>query len=269
VSGVFWVLVDVGEDLNIDADLIEEAITPRTKAIVPVHFTGQLCDIDRIADIADGHGVAVVEDAAQAFGARYDGRMAGSFGLVSAFSMNPMKVFNAYGEAGAVVTDNETLYEKLVSLRYAGTVGKEDCVYPSINGRIDTLQAAMLLVSLRYLADKISRRRKVASLYSEALGEVVGRPREKDGYFDVYYTYTIVADERDQLARHLMSKGIETKIQHPILMPYHTAYRHLTKPNIPVAEQLVRRILSIPSHEDMTPGEVEQVAACIRDFYGE
>lgn len=262
------VFVDITEDLTINAELIEAAITPRTKAILPVHFTGRLCDMTRISQIADEHGLYLIEDAAPAFGASYNGSKAGSFGHIGAFSMNPMKVLNAYGEAGAVVTDNEELRDKLVSLRYAGTINKEDCHEPSLNGRLDTLQAAMLLVGLDRLDDKISRRRAIAGFYDEALGEAVICPREHEGYFNVYYTYTIVAERRDELKQHLESKGIETKVQHPILMPYHTAYRGLPKPNIPVAEDLVQRILCIPAHEDLSMDEADYVASSIREFYG-
>lgn len=267
LCGATPVFVDVGTDLNMDASLVAQAITPRTKVILPVHFTGKLCDMTTIMEVANEHNVAVVEDAAQAFSAHSKGAVAGSFGLVNSFSMNPMKVFNAFGEAGAVVTSSEEINEKLVSLRYAGTVNREDCHYPSFNGRIDTIQAAMMLVNLRYLENKIARRRATAEFYSTELGEVVICPEERDGDYDVYYTYTILAERRDQLMEYLTSRGIETKIQHPILMPYHTAYKHLPKPNIPMAEHLVERILSIPANEGLGMEETGYVARCIKEFY--
>lgn len=268
LCGATPVFVDIRDDLNINPDLIPDAITPRTKVILPVHFTGKLCDMPRIMDIANQHGVMVVEDAAQAFGASLNKAPAGSFGLVNSFSMNPMKVFNAYGEAGAVVTDDQQLWDKLVSLRYAGTVDREDCHYPSINGRIDTIQAAMLLVNMGYIQEKIVRRRANAQFYTESLGEVVICPWEDEGYHDVYYNYTIISERRDQLRDYLASKGIETKIQHPILMPYHTAYRHLPRAHIPIAEHLVERILCIPSHENLKIDEADYIAGCIKEFYG-
>ena len=270
LCGATPVFVDINKDLNINADLIEEAISPRTKAILPVHFTGKPCDVTTIAQIAKSHSLFLVEDAAQAFGAHVNGTMAGSFGKVSCFSMNSMKVLNAYGEAGALVTDDAKLHEKLVMLRYAGTVNRDDCHYPSLNGHLDTIQAAMLLVNLQYYEEKIARRREWAEFYSQALGEVVVCPQEEAGYHSVYYTYTIVAERRDELKEYLESRGVETKIHHPILMPYHTAYRDiLPKPHIPMAEYLVSRILSIPSHENLTLKEAEYVAKCIREFYGE
>lgn len=267
LNGATPVFVDVREDLNINPDLIADAITPQTKVILPVHYTGKLCDITRIVEIADEHGVLVVEDAAQSFGAHINGAMAGSFGHINAFSMNPMKIYNAFGEAGAVVTDNLELAERIQSLRYQGTIDREDCHYPSLNGRLDTIQAAMLLVNLEFLADKTARRRAIADFYAEALGESVICPKEEEGGYNVYYTYSVIAERREALQEHLTSKGIETKIHHPILMPYHTAYKHLHNPNIPVAEHLVDRILSIPAHENITIEEASYVAESIREFY--
>lgn len=268
LTGATPVFIDIAENLNINAGLIEEAITPKTKAILPVHFMGRLCKIQRIVEIAKAHGIHVVEDAAQSFGACINGgAMAGSFGDLGAFSMNPMKVLCAYGEAGAVVTDNEDLYQKLLSLRYAGTVNKEDCHYPSLNGRIDTIQAAMLLVSLKYLKEKTERRREIAKIYTQALKDFVICPQEDDSYH-VYYGYTIITEKRDELKDYLYSMGIETKIQHPILIPYHTAYRNLYKCNIPVAERLVRQILCIPNEETLSSDKMEYIISCIKDFFG-
>ncbi|MFC1570452.1 DegT/DnrJ/EryC1/StrS family aminotransferase [Candidatus Omnitrophota bacterium] len=267
LTGATPVFVDISEDLNINVDLIEAAITPRTKAIMPVHFTGRMCKMDKILKIADMHGLHVVEDAAQAFGAASGGSRAGSFGTLGCFSMNPMKVLCAYGEAGLVVTDDEKIYEKLLSLRYAGTINKEDCFYPSLNGRIDTLQAAMLSVNLRFLDEKISNRQKVAGRYTNALKDVVKCP-EDDGTEHVYYSYTIVTDKRDELRDFLATKGIETKVQHPILMPKHTAYKGSFECEIPVAEDLVEKILCLPNEENLTDEQVDYVISMVKEFFG-
>lgn len=267
LCGATPVFADIGEDLNIDAGRIEAAITRRTKAILPVHFTGQMCDMDAIMEIADRHGIALVEDAAQAFGARDHDRPAGSFGRVACFSMNPMKVFNAFGEAGAVVTDDDAIAERLRSLRYAGTINKEDCHEPSINGRLDTIHAAMMLVNLDYLDGKIAHRRLVADKYRDALAGVVDCAREKDGFFHSYYCFTLFAARRDALRKHLLSKGIETKIQHPLLMPQHTAYRERFKADVPVAERMVRRIICVPAHEDVSDDDIAFVSGAVREFY--
>lgn len=268
LCGATPVAVDVGEDLNIDPALIDAAITPRTRAIVPVHFTGKVCDMTRIDEIARRRGLIVVEDAAQAFGSMRDGAVAGSMGALGCFSMNPMKVFGAYGEAGTIVTDDETIARKLQSLRYAGTVNREDCHDPSINGRLDTVQAAMMLVGLRHLRAKIDRRRELAAFYARELAGAVVCPREEAGDFQTYYSYTVVAERRSALIEHLRECGIETKIQHPILMPNHTAYRHLPRPHIPVAERLVERILSLPNDDHVSPEQAAHVAASVKRFYG-
>ena len=202
--------------------------------------------------IADRYNLAVIEDAAQAFGAHSRGKKAGSFGIVSSFSMNPMKVYGAYGEAGAVLTDDLRFYELVKSLRYNGTINKEECHYVGLNGRLDTLQAAMLLVALKRFPERVERRRNIARFYNRALGSIVRCPQEQEGNYDIYYTYTIITDKRDELKEYLQSKGIETKIHHPILMPQQKAYQHLRKCDTPVAARLVKQILSIPNHEHMS-----------------
>ena len=266
ICGATPVFVDIKDDLNIDASLIEAAITPRTKAIVPVHFTGRLCNMAAICEVASRHGVLVIEDAAQAFGANISGVYAGGFGDLATFSFNPMKVLPSYGEAGAVLAKRRDWYDKLIALRYLGTVDKEYCLYPSLNAKIDTIQAAMLLVNLKYVDDIISRRIEIARYYSEALGESVGCPTVSQGPDrpSVFFDYTITVDRRDAVQAHLESRGIETKIKHPILMPHQPGYSHLARPNVPVAETAVKRILSIPIHEKMSDAEVEFVADTVK-----
>ena len=267
LTGATPIFVDIASDLNINADLIESAITPRTKVILPVHFTGQMCSMKRIMEMAEKRGLIVVEDGAQAFGATQDGAVCGSFGVLSCFSMNPMKVYNGFGEAGAVLTNDNTLKEKLVSLRYNGTINKQNCHYPSLNGRLDTIQAAMLVVNLKYLEEKIENRRVIAAKYTKHLQDLVQCPIEHPGNRHIYYAYTILADRRDDLMRHLASKGIETQIQHPIPMPHHTAYEGRFKADIPVCEDTVNRILCLPNQEDISTEEVEYVCKHIREFY--
>jgi dTDP-4-amino-4,6-dideoxygalactose transaminase len=266
LCGATPVFVDIAEDLNINAELIPEVITPRTKAILPVHFTGRLCNVLRIMEIAAEHNIYVVEDAAQSFGAYLNGRMAGSFGDVNCFSMNPMKVLCAYGEAGMILTDDEHLYQKLKALRHSGTIDKVDCHYPSFNGRIDTVQAAMLLVNSKYFQKNTERRRRIANLYTQALKDVVTCPQD-DASYHVYYSYTVITEKRDELKEYLYSRGIETKIHHPILMPEHTAYRHLYRCHLPVAERLVKQILSIPNKENLSSEEINYVISCLKEFF--
>lgn len=268
MTGATPVFVDIGTDLNIDASLIRDAVTPRTKAILPVHFTGKLCDMGKIMGISGEKRIPVIEDAAQAFGARASGSTAGSFGKAACFSMNAMKVLHSYGEAGAVAMDDTDIRDRIISLRYNGTVNREDCRYPSLNFRLQTIQAAMLIVELERIDAIIRKRREIARYYDRELDGIVRCPREEDGTVHVYYTYTIQADRRDELREFLQNKGIETKIHHPILMPRHSAYKGKYDGHIPVAEKLIKEIVSIPNHEKMADAEAEYVAASIRAFYG-
>jgi dTDP-4-amino-4,6-dideoxygalactose transaminase len=267
--GATPVFADIGADLNVDPDRIEEVITDRTRAIIPVHFTGRMCKMERICAIAASHGVDVIEDAAQSFGSKSkDGKPSGSFGRLACFSMNSMKVLHSYGEAGAVLTDDKDLKEKMESLRYAGTVNRQDCHYPSLNFRLQTIQAALLMVEVPRLDDIIARRREIARIYNERLFDVVECPIEDVSSVHTYYTYSIQADRRDELQEYLEGKGVETKIHHPYLMPHQTAYRGKFAPVIPVAERAVTRILSIPNQEILTDEEVDYVVDSIRSFYG-
>ena len=268
-SGATPVCVDICNDQNIDPDKIEAVITPRTKAIMIVHFTGKMCEMDQIMKIANQYGLEVIEDSAQAFGADYKNQPAGSFGKVSCFSMNTMKILNSFGEAGAVVTDDPVLREKLVSLRYSGIVDneKQQCKYISLNSRLHTLQAAMLLVSLRYVDKKIEKRREIAKFYREELKDIVVCPEDPLEGRHIYYTFAICAERRDELQSYLTQNGIESKVHHRILMPHQEAYRYLEKYNIQNAERVVSQILSIPNHEALTGEETAYVVKKIKSFY--
>ena len=266
MCGAAPVFVDIGEDQNLDPARLEAAITSRTRAIVPVHFTGRLCRMEAIAAVADRHGLPVVEDAAQAFGASRDGRLAGSFGRLGAFSLNPMKILRAYGEAGIIVTDDESARDFIRVLRYNGAVNRENCHHVSLNFRIDTMQAAMLLVNLDRIPAIIARRREIAAYYTSRLQDVTECPCSHSDEH-IYFTYVIQTERRDALMRSLAADGIETKIQHPLLMPDHAAYRHLLRPDVPVARRVVRRILSLPNHEDLTQEQMEYIVSRVRAFF--
>lgn len=270
VTGAVPVFVDVGEDLNIDPGQIETAITPRTRAIVPVHYTGRLYDTSAVQAVATRHGLRVIEDAAQAFGASIDGRRAGGFGDAAGFSLNPMKIFPGYGEVGAVLMNDAAIERRIKSLRYLGTINKEVCIEPSLNFKVDTLQAAMMLVSFDQLDPGIERRLVIATRYTQALEEFVRCPQAPatpDDRTCVYFDYTIVTPRRAELRRFLEGHGIEVKIRHPLLLPDHPCYRHLDRPPLPVAERLVKQILSLPIHEKLTDSQVEYVIDCVTEFF--
>lgn len=267
LTGATPVFADIGNDLNIDPDTVKKLITAKTKVLLPVHYTGKVCRMDPLLRIADDYGLIMIEDAAQAFNATYNNRKAGSFGVMGCFSMNPMKVLGALGEAGVVVTDRDDLHEKLIALRYNGTINKEVCIEPSLNGRLDTLQAAVLLKKLGDVESIIQKRRKNADYYNERLRGIVEIPIEKKEERDVYYTYTIKTGERDKLKEYLEKNGIETKIQHPYLMPDQPAYKEGAKKCCKNSEILVKKILCLPIHEKLSIEDIDYVIENIKSFF--
>jgi dTDP-4-amino-4,6-dideoxygalactose transaminase len=267
LTGATAVFADIGADLNIDPKSVRRLMTRRTKAILPVHFTGQMCDMDRLTALAAEYGLALVEDAAQAYGATWKGRKAGAFGQLACFSMNPMKVFAACGEAGMVVTDHPKLRDRLIALRYNGCFDRERCDEPSLNGRMDTIQAALLLKRHRWLDALLAKRRRNAAYYDTKLASVVRTPPKLPGAEPVYYTYTIQAERRDELKQFLENEGIETKIQHPYLMPDQPAYTKSARGEFSNARKLQKTILCIPVHEKLSEAEREYVAAKIIRFF--
>jgi dTDP-4-amino-4,6-dideoxygalactose transaminase/methionyl-tRNA formyltransferase len=270
MTGALPVLVDIGDDLNIDVAAIAPAITSRTRAIMPVHYTGRLCDMNAIAAIAATHKLLVVEDAAQAFGAAEGGRRAGSFGDTAAFSLNPMKVFPGYGEVGAVLMRSPEAEKRTKALRYLGTVNKEVCIEPALNFKIDTIQAAMMLVSFDRLEPGIRRRLQIATRYDEGLKNWVLCPPAPADFNDrrcVFFDYTIATPRRRELRKFLEGKGIEVKIRHPLLLCDHPAYRHLKRAPLPNAERLVKEILSLPIHDKLSDAQVDYVIDSVGEFF--
>lgn len=266
-TGASPVFADIREDLNIDPEAVRSLITAKTKAILPVHWTGKICEMTELTEIASKHELFLIEDASQAFGAKYHGKSAGGLGVLGCFSLNSMKVFAALGEAGIITTDSLELKEKLLSLRYNGLVGREACHEVGINGKIDTLQAAVLLYRLQSLEKNIQRRRDISEIYRKQLSEVVETPLEQAGCRDTYYTYTIRAENRDQLKLHLEQNGIETKIQHKPLIHHQPYYEGKYYAQCPLAEKLFEQVLCLPIHEKLTDEEVAYVISKVRGFY--
>jgi len=265
--GATPVFADIGDDLNIDPDSAARLVTSRTKAIVPVHYTGRICRMEAFEALCSEHKLLLVEDAAQSFGSRLNDRPAGNFGAVACFSMNSMKVFASCGEAGMILTDDAAMRERLVSLRYNGTVNRETCIEPSLNGRMETLQAAILLERLPLVPAIIQARQERAAWYDALLADVVDTPPATPGLFHSYYTYTIQADRRDELKAYLEARGVECKIQHPILMPDQPPYKSC-RAETNNARRVQARILCIPANEKISREQVEYVAQSIRSFYG-
>src|SRR5438046_7178205 len=180
LNGATPIFADIRDDLNMDPDSVRRLITQRKKAILPVHYAGKVCEMSPLMKLAAEHRLHLVEDGSQSFDARHHGRCSGSFGVLGCISLNPMKVFAACGEAGVVVLDEEKFYERLIALRYNGTINRETCVEPSLNGRLDTLQAAILLRRLPRVESLVQRRRQNAAVYAEQLAGLVTLPIEAE-----------------------------------------------------------------------------------------
>jgi dTDP-4-amino-4,6-dideoxygalactose transaminase len=262
--------VDSAGDLNIDPGKIEKAITPKTKAIIPVHLTGRPAQMERIMEIAREHDVKVVEDCAQAINASLNGKKVGSFGQCGAFSLHPLKNLNACGDAGFITTDDPEVCESLRQLRNIGLKNRDESDVWGTNTRLDELQAALLLVKLRHLPEWERGRRANAKYYHERLKDVVGAPIDGPGMKCVYHTYVLQADRRDALAAHLASRGVGSKIHYPIPIHMQKAAREYgyRRGMFPVCERQAGRILSIPVYSELTPAQREFVADSVLDFYG-
>lgn len=270
--GASPVLVDVGDDHNMDSDAVESAVTPRTKAILPVHLNGRLCDMGRIMSLAEKHGLLVIEDSAQALGARFEGNRGGAFGVAGCFSFYPAKLLGAFGDAGAMVTNSEEIAEKVKLLRDHGRTRDGDVASWSFNCRLDNLQAALLDLKLKQLPEWIFRRRQLAGLYHDYLSAVrqlrLPPPPATDGpYFDVFQNYEVEAQDRDRLVSHLREMGIE------ILIPWGGKGVHqfkalgLTYFQLPRTEEMFRKVLMLPLHTELEDKQVEYVANAVKDFY--
>jgi dTDP-4-amino-4,6-dideoxygalactose transaminase len=268
IIGARVVFVDCKElTYNIDVRKIEKALTKKTKAIVPVHLYGQPAEMDGILEIAEKYGLLVVEDAAQAHGARYNGKTVGTLGHLACFSFFPSKNLGAYGDAGAIVTNDDSLATKIRMYANHGRVEKYDHKFEGVNSRLDGLQAAILSVKLRYLEQWIERRRAIAEMYDEGLKGVVQTPKRLPDVRHVYHLYVVRLSNRKQVKSRLEERGISTGIHYPVSTPFLDAYRHLGhKPSdFPVAYSLKDEILSLPIHGDMTDEQVEYVIMQLRD----
>jgi dTDP-4-amino-4,6-dideoxygalactose transaminase len=269
-TGATPVLVDHDPDTyTIDVNLIEAAITPRTKAIMPVHLYGQPADMDPIMAIAEQHNLVVIEDSAQAHGARYKGRRAGSLGHAAAFSFYPAKNLGAYGDGGIVTTNDATVAERIRMLRNYGQRQKYDHVLKGANHRLDTLQAAVLRVKLPYLDQWNAARRAHADLYTELLANSsVITPTVADYAEPVWHLYVIRDTDRGELSKHLKSHNIDSGIHYPIPIHFQEAYDDLpyATGSFPLAEQYAGQILSLPMYAELTDPMIERVAAAIMEI---
>ena len=266
------VLIDVADDFNMDMDRLEPAITPQTRAIMPVHLNGRLCDMARLMTIARKHNLMVIEDAAQALGGSFEKHNAGTFGLTGCFSFYPAKILGAFGDGGALVTNSQEIDDKVRLLRDHGQErATGDILGYGFNSRLDNMQAALLDVKLRHLPQWISRRHDLAARYEQGLSAVTQiktppPPDSSGSYHDVYTNYVIRAERRDELAGYLRERGIEVLISWPKPM-HHNQALGLSHFKLPKTEKISREVISLPLYPELEEDQLDFVVASIRRFY--
>ena len=269
-TGATPVFADVQADQNIDPAAIEAAITENTRAIMPVHLTGRVCNMEAIAAIAEKNGIAVIEDSAQSFGSQYASRQSGSLGVAGCFSAHPLKNLNAAGDAGFVTTDDETLAARLHQLRNHGLVDRDTVVEWGTVSRLDVLQASLLLMRLKKIDAVIGARRKNAALYQELFaGSHVFCPPCGAQEFNTFHTFVVQTDRRDELRAYLSDKNIETAIHYPTPLHLQPAAQGLgyKAGNFPVTEKQAGRILSLPIHQFLSEDDIKLVAETVLTFH--
>ena len=269
-NGAKPVFVDIDpETYTMDVSQIEKKITERTKAIIPVHLYGHPADMDPIMEIAEEYGLYIIEDASQAHGAEYKGRKVGSIGHVACFSFYPTKNLGAYGDGGAIVTNDDELAENLRMLRNYGSSKKYYHDFVGVNSRLDEIQAAVLRVKLGHLDEWNEKRRKIAKLYNELLEDSdVITPIEKEWAKHVYHLYVIRHRERDKLHQYLLKNGIKTQIHYPVPVHLQKAYLDLgIRAKLPVTERISREILSLPMFPYLTDAEIEKIAMVVKNAF--
>jgi dTDP-4-amino-4,6-dideoxygalactose transaminase len=271
-AGAKPVLVDVGDDHVIDPDLVERAVGPATRAIMPVQLNGRTCDMDALRAIADRHGLIIVEDAAQGLGSEFRGRKAGTFGKAAGFSFYPAKLLGCFGDGGAVVTNDPEVARRVAELRNHGRTEHGDVSELSYNSRLDNLQAAILDLKLATFEDALALRRRIASIYHERLLPIQDlrlppAPDADPGRFDVFQNYEIEAPgQRDELRAHLSEAGIGTIIQWGG-KAVHQFSALGYQAELPVTERIMRDSLLLPMHAALTEADAEYVAETVASFF--
>jgi dTDP-4-amino-4,6-dideoxygalactose transaminase len=268
-TGARIVFADVGEDMNLDPAKVAAAITARTKAIMPVHLTGRVADMDGLLALARQHDLIVIEDAAQAVGASQRGRRAGAFGRAAGFSLHPLKNLHVMGDGGIITTDDESLFRRLLKYRNHGLKDRDECEFWGVNSRLDAIQAGIASIKLPHLDGWNARHRAIADIYSAQLEKYVTVPRYASHEIPVFHRYMIQTPRRDELAAFLASRGVETKVNYPLPLHLHAAAKDLgyRRGDFPVAERLAATILSLPVYPELTDDAVGQVAQTIRQFF--
>ena len=272
-AGARPVFADVNEEHNIDPPMVELAVTSRTRAIMPVHLSGNPADLPAIMKIAERYRLVVVEDACQAFTAAIDDRSVGTFGAAAGFSLHPLKPLNVWGDGGMIVTDSDAIADHLRLRRNHGLRGRDTVEIFGINSRLDTLQAVVGSHLIGGIIDATERRIRNARRLDAGLADLAGEitlPPRRPGIRHVYQTYVIQARDRDGLVEFLIERGIEAKVHYPVPLHLQPAARDLgyKEGSFPVCEQQAREIVTLPAHQYLAEAEVDYVIEQVRRFYG-
>lgn len=271
-AGATPVFVDIGDDYNINAAGIERRITARTKALLPVHWSGKPCDMDAIGAIARKHGLPIVCDACHAIAATYRGAKSGTLGALNCFSFHPLKNLNVWGDGGIIATDSDELADRLRLLRNHGLADRDECRVFAYNSRLDTIQAVVARHLLNRL-DHITRSRVAhADYFDHALGRIpqVRVPHRAADIYQVFHVYMLQFERRDELQQYLISHGIDAKVHYPVPMHLQPAAAYLghARGDFPNAEAAAATVLSLPVHEFITREQQDYVIDRVRTFYG-
>jgi dTDP-4-amino-4,6-dideoxygalactose transaminase len=269
LAGARPIFVDIRDDYNIDPSLIEAAITPRTKALVVVHLTGKPADMNPILSLAESYGLVVIEDAAQAFGARYHEKRVGSLGSAGCFSFHPLKNLNACGDGGIVTTHDKNIYDYIIKARNHGMKNRNDCEFFSVNSRLDAIQASLLRMKLRHIDQWIEKRRTIANFYREHMADVVEVPLEQPHEYAVYQTFIIRTQSRNDLQAFLTAHGIETRIHYTIPIHLQEAAKYLgyKQGDFPKTEEQAQQILSLPIYPELDRQQLNHIVENVRWFF--
>lgn len=269
-AGATPILIDVKEDQNIDVDLIESKISSKTKAIMPVHLTGRIADMNKIGELSKKYGLFVIEDAAQSFGSRYYEKYSGSMGDIGCFSAHPLKAFNACGDAGFLTTHDKSIYDEVCLLRAHGLKDRNTVAKWGYVSRLDALQAAILRFRLTKIKAYIEGRRKNVTLYRKLLDPLhVFIPPCKSHEYNSFQTLVIQVDHRDKLQNYLKNRGIQSSVHYPIPIHLQPVCEGLGYQlgDMPNTELQAQRILSLPVSQFLTEPEIEYISDKINSFF--
>lgn len=265
-SGCKPIFVDVKDDFNINADLIESKITENTKAIMPVNFMGKMCNLDKIYKIANKYNIYVIEDGAQSFDSDKFINKTKCKKIIKTASFNPMKILSSFGEAGALIVNNAKIDKKLRELRYLGTSINGECQYSSLNGKLDSFKALMINENLNYFDKLKSIYIRNAEYYNENLTNKIICPKDQ-GFGHNYHLYTILSKKRNSLRDYLSEAGIDSRIVCKKLMTSHKRYKYQYKNHYPVAERLTKEMLSLPNADHISMEKAKYIVNVINKFY--